>query len=221
MNLKNGRIVVLVVGDGIKSEAEDLAHGLQSHAGFHFTFALIELAVFNAVSDGELLVVPNILAKTCMIERGIVRIDDQRSEVIAQSITSEQFFDAMRKRDVDLPTKLKAFIDNLSPMGVYPEFRRSLNLKWDTPTGHTLNLGYIPKNGQLWTDATGWAGGDVQLFQSYIDDLAQHFGGEVTKRNTDVGYLSFYFGISNYPECHLIAISYLTFYMYRKLFYQF
>lgn len=63
MNLKNGRIVVLVVGDGIKSEAEDLANGLQSHAGFHFTFALIELAIFNAVSDDELLVVPSVLAK--------------------------------------------------------------------------------------------------------------------------------------------------------------
>lgn len=56
--------------------------------------------------------------------------------------------------------------------------------------GHTLNLGYIPKNGQLWTDATGWAGGDTQLFQSYINDLAQHFCGEVTKRNTDVGYVT-------------------------------
>ena len=179
MNLKNGRVVVLVIGDGIRSDAEDLVNGLQLHAGFHFTFALVELAVFQGASADDLFVVPRTLVKTCMIERGIVRIDDQRSEVIAvqaepeaqsvgmtQSITSEQFFEAISERGTKLPGVLKTFIGRLSALGVYPEFRRSLIFRWDTPSGKTVNLGYILKSGELWTESVGWTGSDPSIVQT-------------------------------------------------------
>ena len=192
MNLKNGRIVVLVIGDGIRSDAEDLVNGLQSHAGFHFTFALVELAVFQGGSVDDLFVVPRTLIKTCMIERGIVRIDDQRGEVVEapkkhqtaasgqrQSITSEQFYDAMRERHPELPDALGAFLTKLADLNVYADFLRSLNLKWDPPTGKPINLGYIKRNGQLWTDAADWFLSDQKLAQSYVEDLAIIFGGEV------------------------------------------
>ena len=202
LNLKNGRIVVLVIGDGIRSDAEDLVSGLQRHAGFHFTFALVELAVFRGASGDDLFVVPRTLVKTCMIERGIVRIDDQRSEVIAvqakpearsagmtQSITSEQFFEAMSERDAELPGLLKDFIGRLSALGVYPEFKRSLIFRWDTPSGETVNLGYIMKSGQLWTDAVGWSGGDPSMVRTYLEDLAQQFDGDVLKREKGMRYV--------------------------------
>jgi hypothetical protein len=192
LNLKNGRIVVLVIGDGIRSDAEDLVAGLQSHAGFHFTFALVELAVFQDGSADDLFVVPRILAKTYMIERGIVRIDDQRGEVIEaqqkpqtatsqnrQSITSEQFYDAMRERHTELPDALRSFFNKLDTIGVYAEFKRSLNLKWDPPEGKPINLGYIKRTGQLWTDTTSCFLSDQKLAQSYIEDLAILFDGEV------------------------------------------
>jgi len=199
-NLKNGRIVVLVAGDGIRSDAEDLVDGLQSHAGFHFTFALVELSVFQGASEDDLLLVPNALAKTCMIERGIVRIDDQRSEVVSapvqptatggatpQSISSEQFFEAMRERNADIPAKLQSFIGKLSAIGVYPEFRRSLNFKWDTPTGKTINLGYVLRSGVLWTDATSW--GDPSTVKMYMEDLADQFGGAIVSRASGSVYV--------------------------------
>ena len=202
LNLKNGRIVVLVIGDGIRSDAEDLVNGLQLHAGFHFTFALVELAVFQGASADDLFVVPRTLIKTCMIERGIVRIDDQRSEVIAvqaepeapsvgmtQSITSEQFFEAMSERGAELPSVLKTFIGRLSALGVYPEFRRSLIFRWDTPSGKTVNLGYILKSGELWTESVGWTGSDPSIVQTYLEDLAQHFDGDVMIRETGIRYV--------------------------------
>ncbi len=104
INLRNGRIVVLIIGEGIRTDAEALVEGLQSHAGFHFTFALVELAIYGGGRDDDLIAVPRTLLKTYMVERGIVRIDDSRTEVVAvqpsaqtksssarQSITSEQF----------------------------------------------------------------------------------------------------------------------------------
>src|SRR5688572_3565174 len=54
---------------------EALSDLLQSHAGAHFTFALVELATWRT-PGGDILAVPSTLAKTVMIERGIVRVDD-------------------------------------------------------------------------------------------------------------------------------------------------
>ncbi len=203
LNLKNGRIVVLVIGDGIRSDAEDLVNGLQSHAGFHFTFALVELAVFQGASVDDLFIVPRTLVTTCMIERGIVHIDDQRGEVVEapkkpqaassgqrQSITSEQFYDAMRERHPELPEALGAFLNRLADLNVYAEFKRSLNLKWEPPAGKPINLGYIMRDGQLWTDAASWLLSDKNLAQSYIEDLAKVFDGEVMRfPNSKIPYV--------------------------------
>jgi len=202
-NLRNGRIVVLVVGDGIRSEAETLVEGLQAHAGFHFTFALVELAVFRGATEDDLVVMPRTLLKTYMVERGIVRIEDGRTEVVSaqtdqdkkpmnprQSITSEQFFEAMRERHPDLPDNLQGFLDKLASLGVYPEFKRSLNLKWDPPSGNPVNLGYIMRNGQLWTDATPWSGTDPAIARAYADDVANMFGGQVAVRDNGNFYVA-------------------------------
>src|SRR5690606_11653224 len=75
-NLARGRAVIAVVGDGIREDIAPLAELLQSHAGQRFTFALVELAVYQGGSNGVRIVVPSVLAKTVLIERGVVRIDD-------------------------------------------------------------------------------------------------------------------------------------------------
>jgi hypothetical protein len=65
-----------VLGDGIRQEAEALAGLLQSHAGALFTFALVELATWRNLESGDILAVPNTLAQTVMIERGILLFED-------------------------------------------------------------------------------------------------------------------------------------------------
>ena len=202
INLKNGRIVVLVVGDGTKTNLENLVEGLQSHAGFHFTFALVALAIFGTgKNDGEYLIVPSTLAKTFIVERGIVRIDDQGAKISAvktipmsssssarMSITSEQFFNAMRERHPELPSQLKAFMDRLETIGVYSEFKKSLNFKWEPPTGKPVNLGYIMQNGQLWTDVSSSASMDNRY--TYLEKLAKVFEGEVLVSDKGVGFVT-------------------------------
>ena len=69
-NLARGRLLVLAVGDGIHQEAETLVDLLQSHAGAHFTFALVEVATWRDLDTGDLIAVPDVLAQTVMIERG-------------------------------------------------------------------------------------------------------------------------------------------------------
>jgi hypothetical protein len=194
MNLCNGRIVVLIAGDGIRTDAEALVSSLQSHGGFHFTFALVELAVFAGQNIDEYIVAPRTIAQTVMIERGIVRVQDDRVSVTSvqgegvsvapksherMSITSESFYDAMRNLSPALPDQIEALVGQLSKLGVYADFQRSLNFKWDGPHGKPINLGYIVRQGEVWTDMVGQTLTDKTLARDYVDDLAHRTGTEV------------------------------------------
>ncbi|HMJ45229.1 MAG TPA: hypothetical protein VK522_23435 [Pseudolabrys sp.] len=196
-NLARGSIVVIVLGDGIRNEVKLLADALQSHAGFHFTFALVELSVFQT-PDGGLLIIPGVIAKTEMIERGIVRFQEgklsieeplRRADEKARpgSISAEKFFDAMRSLNTAIPEKLKRFIDRLDTIGVNPEYQKSLNLKWDPPSGKPVNLGYITPSGAIWTDAVNWSVPHT-LSHRYVEDLAKQLGGEVNKKSPQGNY---------------------------------
>ncbi len=191
-NLRRGRIVILLVGDGIREETEQLVDMLQSHAGFHFTFALVELSVFSLPGGQDRLVVPRTLLRTQMVERGVVRIEDGHVSVaparpapavpeanrFSGNISAEEFFDAMRARDPALPDQLQGFLEQLSPLGVRGDFRRALNLKWSAPDGRTVNLGIIQRDGQVWTNEAGMASTE-DFGRRYNEALASAWGGTV------------------------------------------
>src|SRR5262249_20184225 len=133
-NLRKGRILILVVGDGIRSETERLAELVQSHAGAHFTFGLVELALYGLPEPDDILVCPRILAKTQLVLRGIVDIHDHRTVVRpadrpkpsgstptgVSTITSEQFFEVMNELDPRITPALQSLIEQLGPLGVFP-----------------------------------------------------------------------------------------------------
>ena len=76
-NLRRGRVLLLLVGDGIREDVETISEFLQQHAGMHFTLALVEVAIFQAPPHG-FLVQPRMVMKTQMVPRGVVSIDDDR-----------------------------------------------------------------------------------------------------------------------------------------------
>ncbi|WP_266019677.1 PDDEXK family nuclease [Brucella intermedia] len=186
-NLRRGRMLAIVLGDGIRTETEALADLLQGHAGAHFTFALVELAVWKT-AKGERLIIPGTLAKTVMIERGIVRVErgdvsilpvPKQEQIGAQSISSANFWDAIAKRDPVLPGAIKSFLAALEPLGVYAELKASLNIKADlSERKKPINFGYITKNGQFWTNPVTW---DLpeHIWHPYLDRLAKLIDGNV------------------------------------------
>ncbi|MGQ0588121.1 MAG: hypothetical protein ACT4N8_01140 [Sphingosinicella sp.] len=198
-NLARGRMLVIALGDGIRQEAQALAGLLQSHAGAHFTFALVELATWKNVATGELIAIPNTLAQTVMIERGIVVVEDQAAiirpvpaEMAAasgpKSISEELFYEEISRREPKLPAAIRVFIASLAPLGVYPEFLASLNLKVDLPDRpKPVNLGYIRRSGRVRTSPAAWhAPLDAAL--RYNQALADAIGGTVAR--TDALYVS-------------------------------
>lgn len=72
-NLRRGRFLLLIVGDGIREGVEAIAEYLQVHAGLHFSLGLVELPTY-ITDDGDQLVVPRVLARTLVITREVVSV---------------------------------------------------------------------------------------------------------------------------------------------------
>ncbi|MEQ9190534.1 MAG: hypothetical protein RLQ25_08520 [Alphaproteobacteria bacterium] len=196
-NLRLGRCLFFILGDGIREETEALVGHLQSHAGTHFALALTELALYR-LPAGEILVQPRIIARTFNIERGIVRLDDNRLSVESapqvrttakvasrQSLTAEQFYEHMAELEPSLPQKLRNFLAEAEARGIVPEFRRSLILRWTAVDGTSFNLGHIDTRGRLMTEAINWGArekGILEITQGYVRQLADVLGGEIQSR---------------------------------------
>ena len=201
-NLRRGRMLVIAAGDGVRAEAEALADLLQSHAGARFTFALVAIELFKA-DDGAILAVPRSVAKTQLIERGVVSIYDDRINIAPNpqteatgsaprsSLTQDQFFEAMAKRDARLPEAIRAFLARFAEVGVEPEWLESLKLKWPGGADGSVNLGYIRKDGGVATDMTSYKLGARAL--DYLQALAEMSGGKVIQRS-EAGLPSFVAG---------------------------
>ncbi len=200
-NLKRGRAVVAVVGDGIREDIAPLAEVLQSHAGQRFTFALVELGVFEKPESGERLVVPSVLAKTVLIERGVVRLADQRivvepvhseplgarpsSPARAISIGEDEFYENLGQRDPAAPQLLRHLLEEAEKIGVYADRKAGLSLKHDGAGEKPLNLGTIRKDGYLDTGPASWWG-RLEEANAYNATLAQAIGGKVGRMKQDV-----------------------------------
>jgi hypothetical protein len=177
-----------------------LANLLQSHAGHRFTFALVELAIYESPDPGVRLVIPSVLAQTTLIERGVVRVEGNASGIKLEIVESpvvlagaiaarrislgeDEFFELLGQRDANLPAVLRNFLAKADALSVYAEFKGGLNLKHVSPEGQPLNLGTVSKDGFVDTAPSTWWG-RKPLGQTYNESLAQRIGGKTnTARN--------------------------------------
>lgn len=74
-NLRRGRFLLLIVGDGIREGVEAITEYLQVHAGLHFALGLVELPIYT-MPNGDRLVVPRVLARTTIVTRNVVALPD-------------------------------------------------------------------------------------------------------------------------------------------------
>lgn len=199
-NLRFGRVLVIALGDGIRSEAEALADLLQSHAGAHFTFALVELATWRNPLTHELIALPSTLLRTAMITRGVVTVEDGVAKVQPAApaaeqpkpatITEELFFEALAKKEPGAPASIRAFLAKLEDQEVYPDFLASLNLKAELPGAtRDTNFGYVTKGGKLWTDTLAWTA-PAEVALAYNTKLAGLIDGEVAYTGSGHSYVS-------------------------------
>jgi len=201
-SLERGRFLLLVIGDGIQQGTENIAAFLQQHAGMHFTFGLVELAVFELPNDmGGYLVQPRVLARTKNIDRGIVSIENGKitakppaaqtvpAAAIGKTttITEEKFYEELARSYPAVISRLKEFTVKLEPLGVGTEFGKgSMILRWRPDEKRAWNLGSITTAGKVWTEllnAQADSVGLLDLSHAYLKRIADAVPGAHVKEH--------------------------------------
>ena len=191
-NLKKGRFLLTIIGDGIRGNMEELANYIHRNGNLNFTLGLIELPVYKNPTNGELIVTPRVLAKTKEIERIIYRFSDgtkeeeieQQEKTVSKTVSEKVFFERLQNSIGNEKSDIfQKFIETLnSEFNILPKLGRgkrlSLNLK---SSNDTYNFASIQENGEVWfygivnkTEELG----DKQIGVDYLKRLAKIVNGE-------------------------------------------
>lgn len=87
-NLRDGRCVLLVVGDGIREGVEAIGEYLTGSNALQFSFGLVELPVFETPT-GQRIVTPRTLAKTSIIGRYVFGLSSDGTPQIDEEISAD------------------------------------------------------------------------------------------------------------------------------------
>jgi len=194
-NLKKGRFLLTIIGDGIRGNMEELVNYIHRNGNLNFTLGLIELPVYKNPINNDLIITPRILAKTKEIERIIYRFSDKEIEenksiehekVESKSISEKVFFERLQKSIGEEKSNIfKDFVESLSSeLNIIPKLGRgkrlSLNLK---SSNDTYNFASIQEDGEVWfygivnkTEEIG----DKQIGIDYLKAIARTVDGDFT-----------------------------------------
>jgi hypothetical protein len=195
--LRHSHLMVLIIGDGIQGGVESRAGYLQLHAGLHVGLALVDLSVWRD-GEGRLLVVPRIPLRAVLIERGVVTVassgavtiqppTDHKSGISsasarAVSISEQEYFDQLEQRRHGLSGKLRTFLGDIAALGVAPEFRRSLMLRWNASPDFDGSAAFVDTGALVWL-SSGWGSamrlGHPEAGDTCLRTVANIVGGDV------------------------------------------
>lgn len=132
-NMREGRFLLLVLGDGVREGMADLANYLMYHS-LRYEFGIVQIRLLT-LPDGSVLALPDTLAKAQMIERHVtvVNVADASmhitegdrsgslSRVVGErlektSLSLEDFFDTMSETSPDNVLWLKGFLEAVSDL---------------------------------------------------------------------------------------------------------
>jgi hypothetical protein len=162
-SLRLGNFLLLIVGDGIRSGLQQIAGLLQNRATLGFSFALIEMAIYEHNRDSSYFIQPRLLLQTEIITRTVFVTEDRGKPEITnvssgsrpETLSEQEFFAGLALQDPSYPDSVRAFIDKCRAIGCQPELKRRYLLYVDDPTGGRINLGTIGKDGsvEIWGQA--------------------------------------------------------------------
>ncbi|MDG1417576.1 MAG: hypothetical protein P8P99_07240 [Maricaulis sp.] len=206
-NLRRGRILGVIVGEGMREETERLVESLQLHAGLHTAIALVELSLWK-LDDGSMVVMPRVPMKTNLIQRAVIDIRDGNiavrepdrvankstsgSAVRGKSLTEAEFFERMEEQVPGLAAQVQQLAVELEDFGVTTEFAKTMILRWRPhPDMKPGSLGYIHSDGKF-DMGDGWAYlhdhhnfNLPELAEQYLQGVSRILGGKVRRYQND------------------------------------
>jgi hypothetical protein len=203
-NLRLGRVLLIVAGDGITEQVQAIADYLQQHAGLHFTLALVELAIFDLPGHGR-VVVPSIPLQTTNVVRGIVMMEDRPGLSVptvhimpppdtarsrrASNITEMEFFSALDALRRGTSTRLLALVDKGQDIRLFIYVRKTLIIAFPTE-GDRVRLLVVDQNGHASTSYVWWLQTHRPITSAYLEAMADAIPGALV-RQTESPYIRF------------------------------
>jgi hypothetical protein len=123
-NLRNGRYLLLVVGDRIARNIALMTNAIQSAPGLNFTFGLVEMKIYRQAdtADWPLIVVPDIVGRTVETVRGVIEIRYKHEQPeVAVEIAGSQ-------NQAKSPLDQRLFLDSV-PAEIKPIYTAAIE-KW-------------------------------------------------------------------------------------------
>ncbi len=165
LNLRQGRLLLLIAGDGIRKDVEEIAEFLQVPQ-LHFTLALLELQLYSVDSNGEdsILVMPQIVARTRELVRAVVRVEGQDISAIqigpevvqtrdstSKSLTRDDFLQILSEHvNAESVQLVQRMLTDAPRLGCSVEFARSVKFKLVDPGGSgRLTIFFVDKQGEV------------------------------------------------------------------------
>jgi hypothetical protein len=192
-NLRRGRCLLLIVGDGITEGAEAMAEFLQQHAGMHFAIALVRLAVYETPNAAQRLVVPSVPLRTTNIVRGIVQIQETGITIIpppdtvrgerATTLTEEQFMSGLDGLRAGTSSRLHEFLEAQEDLNVEYEVLKTLVVRMVVGDLRVQPFWFY-QNGIVDTGI-----GQKQLMRPFAEKLAAAIPGAVAKETPKTWYV--------------------------------
>jgi hypothetical protein len=174
-NLKRGRFLLLIVGDGIRESVEDMVEYLSNYSQLQFTLGLVELQVYKSPnSNDDLIVIPNLITRTKEITRAIIKIDNStqsnnvtietnfKEEKITSNqttITEDDFFEQLQQNtDAETTRFSKQILNDAKEKGYLIDWNLgSFVVKYLDPngSGQKISLFVVDRKGLFYLIQSG------------------------------------------------------------------
>jgi len=206
-HLRACRLLLLVVGEGIREGMEAMAAHLQSSAALRFSLALVEIALhrIDPQQQWPLYVQPRIVARTTEVIRAVIDIRNASDAVVTVSmpqsedgprrgrvrITEEAFFEKLKeKTDSEVPRLVGDLLNALEALDLRPEWgSNSVSLRLDDPVGSDRQYTalVLTSDGSFylgWLDRPARDGYNPAIAQEYLKGVCQLLGSKMDRKAT-------------------------------------
>lgn len=192
-NLANGRILLLIAGDGIRENAEELLDFLNQYSRMRFVLAMIEMPVYRIDGRPNYIVTPRTLVKTVELSRTVdvtstasaISTPKTGGDVSARPLSGTEavYYERLdQSLDSDSVEQLKDFINRLKTehsIRVKPGRGKNLtlNLKSDDDR---YNFATINEEGKVYfygIVSNTRALGDATIGTDYLKGMAELIDG--------------------------------------------
>lgn len=200
-NLENANVLLLIVGDGIRSGVEKLSDFISSYTSGGFKLGLLELELYE--HDGGTIVIPNVLTKTTVIERQIFSQKAPGTELQyktsanpqAPVLSLEEFekvFAANGNYEYDAVSSFIASMRDIPGVSITVH-ATEVRIRVQLPDGSTCPVLVFGKSG-----AAGKPAADIWIYPADILNKLSKAGIPLYKAND---YLEFYKVFINQGRC--------------------